>query len=69
MKIDIMKRKRIVTCVLLCVMWMIAMGITPLQAGKCEDAFMRCIHDPFWMHMFGSLYCANGYVFCVKYVK
>jgi hypothetical protein len=41
-----------------------------LQAGKCEDAFSRCLKDPVMMIlMTGKANCAAGYLFCKKYVE
>lgn len=41
-------------------------GVSDLRAGRCEDAFIRCLHDvpithPWW--------CATGWAFCKKYIE
>ncbi len=44
-------------------------GAVGVQAGRCEQALDRCIHDPFMMNMIGSLFCLNGYIFCITYIE
>ena len=47
----------------------LSVGVRPLEAGACERAFINCTNElfaetsPFWF-----VYCANGYVFCLKYI-
>ena len=69
MRNNVQGRPRTVAFILVCAVFIMVLGMTPLHAGKCEDAFIRCIHDPFWQTIVGSVYCGNGYVFCRKYVK
>ncbi|MFW6137382.1 MAG: hypothetical protein ACOC5U_04810 [Candidatus Aminicenantaceae bacterium] len=41
-----------------------------LEAGKCEDAFLKCINDPVnTMVPNGQLTCGLGYLFCKKYIE
>ncbi|MBU4203264.1 MAG: hypothetical protein KKD59_04870 [Acidobacteria bacterium] len=44
-------------------------GAVGVQAGRCELALDRCMHDPLLMNMIGSLFCLNGYVFCKTYIE
>lgn len=44
-------------------------GTAGVQAGRCEQALQRCLHDPLWMNMIGSLFCLNGYIFCKTYIE
>ncbi|HNQ80310.1 MAG: hypothetical protein PHF93_07490 [Acidobacteriota bacterium] len=46
-----------------------AAGAAVLEAGVCLDAYTLCMLDPRnSATLVGSLYCANGFVFCVRYV-
>lgn len=45
-----------------------------LEAGICEEAFVRCIYDPDLNQFYNflasiPLYCSLGYVFCKTYVE
>jgi hypothetical protein len=45
-----------------------------LEAGICEESFVRCIYDPDLNQFFNFLasvpiYCSLGYVFCRTYVE
>lgn len=45
-----------------------------LEAGICEEAFVRCIYDPDLNQFYNFLasipiYCSLGYVFCRTYVE
>lgn len=45
-------------------------GMISLHAGDCEEAFIKCIYDPYWQAVpFGVVYCATGYAFCLKYIE
>ena len=43
-----------------------SLAVLDLQAGRCEDAFVKCLHDaPYtnpWL-------CATGWAFCKKYIQ
>lgn len=53
-----------VFCLLLC------LSVLPAEAGPCEEAFLRCASDPMWVNGLGAaIYCINGYLFCLKYIK
>lgn len=45
------------------------------EQGKCEEAFERCMIDAltyipnFTLVYIHAIYCANGYAFCIKYIK
>jgi hypothetical protein len=44
-------------------------GIQSLEAGACERAFTRCAYELFAeSNLFWSIYCMNGYAFCLKYI-
>lgn len=51
---------------------MISLSFTPLNAGKCEDALIKCLKD--WgivdiINPIGKIkYCARGYIFCLRYL-
>lgn len=64
-KIRIFAIPLIFTCLVLC------MNVVSMEAGGCEDAFMRCIYDPFILMntMTGGIYCGAGYLFCKKYIE
>jgi hypothetical protein len=45
-----------------------------LEAGICEEAFVRCLYDPDLNQFYNFLasvpiYCSLGYVFCKTYVE
>ena len=41
-----------------------------VEAAACEDALMRCMNDPINNITFGGgIYCAIGYLFCMKYLR
>jgi len=41
-----------------------------VEAGGCENAFMRCVDDPIsHISMVGGVVCIIGYVFCKKYIE
>jgi len=41
-----------------------------VEAGDCEEAFMRCVEDPFVSAFLGGgMFCIIGYVFCKKYIE
>ena len=64
-KIRILTVPLIFTCLVFC------LNAVPLEAGRCEDAFMRCMNDPFIIMtaMTGGIYCGAGYLFCKKYIE
>jgi hypothetical protein len=69
-----MKRKNItgkgLAVGLLFVFLFLFAGTTALHSGGCEQAFLRCIHDPYWQAVpFGIVYCSTGYAFCLKYIE
>ena len=44
-------------------------GIQSLEAGACERAFENCMNELFMeANMLWIVYCANGYLFCKKYI-
>ena len=48
----------------------ISLSAVSLEAGRCEEAFFRCLDDPFWKAApFGIIFCATGYFFCKKYIE
>lgn len=53
-----------VFCLLLC------FTVLPGEAGPCERAFLRCTSDPMWINgLAAAVYCINGYLFCLKYIR
>lgn len=41
-----------------------------LSADRCEDALFKCLDDPLIHLMLGGpLFCAHGYIFCLKYLS
>jgi hypothetical protein len=54
--------------VILCAAILVCQGGL-LWAGRCEDALLKCASDT-WVHqiMGGPLFCAVGYLFCLKYL-
>ena len=48
---------------------LVGLGSAVCLAGPCEQALLKCINDPVWMNMFGSFFCLNGYLFCLKYIE
>jgi hypothetical protein len=59
--------------VLVLIAAVIVLGLAPaiLEAGKCEEAFFRCMNDFWWQvtGYFGMVYCSNGYIFCKTYIE
>ena len=52
------------------VVMFLCVGMIDLHSGGCEKAFMRCSQDTYWQAVaFGVVYCATGYVFCIKYIE
>ena len=52
----------------------LAMLAPGLEAGICEEAFVRCVFDPDLNQFYNflasvPLYCSLGYVFCRTYVE
>jgi hypothetical protein len=48
----------------------LAVGVQSLEAGACERAFENCMNELFMeANMLWIIYCANGYVFCKKYIQ
>lgn len=66
-------RKKLLGMLLIISCSMFCFGVTQgfaAEGGPCEVALYRCITDPVniqWME--GGIYCALGYIFCLKYVK
>jgi len=52
---------------------MISLSFTPLNAGKCEDALIKCLKD--WgivdfINPIGKIsHCTRGYIFCLRYLE
>lgn len=62
------KRGRSALLVLLLVSLVLGGGY--LKADQCEDALFKCLDDPFIHLMLGGpLFCAHGYIFCLKYLS
>ena len=51
----------------------ISLSFTPLNAGKCEDAWIRCMKDWGFFDFFNPLgkinYCTRGYFFCIRFLE
>lgn len=66
----IKKRKSKIALVLAVFALFFCLHSAKLEAAKCEEAFFRCINDPFvGTNLAGPLYCGVGYVFCKKYIE
>ena len=65
------KRFRILAATLIFVGLALGMNVISLEAGGCEDAYLRCVYDPYILlnGLFGGMYCASGYLFCKKYIE
>ena len=64
-----MSKFKVITLIL--IILVCAGAFSPLlQAGKCEEAFTKCLHDPInQMTLTGPLSCGLGYLFCKKYIE
>jgi hypothetical protein len=52
------------------VLLFLCIGMNVVHSGECEEALLRCSHDPYWQAVaFGVVYCVTGYVFCKKYIE
>lgn len=64
--------KKISLFLIICIA-MISLSLTPLNAGKCEDALIRCLKD--WgivdfINPIGKISCCTrGYFFCLRYLE
>lgn len=65
------KRIRILVAALILICLVFGMNVVSMQAGGCEDAFLRCLYDPFNLvnQISGGVYCLSGYIFCKKYIE
>ena len=66
-----MSRIRNVRCYSILILLLLALLCQAgyLSADRCAEAFFKCVEDPL-MHLMlgGPLFCANGYIFCLKYL-
>jgi len=46
-----------------------SMGISYSYAGNCEIALFRCLEDAIILGSAWHLYCLNGYLLCLKYIR
>jgi len=61
----------ITACFLIFLVLFCGFMVPSLESKACEDAFLRCQEDPYWMaaSYLGVVYCATGYLFCLKYIR
>jgi hypothetical protein len=45
----------------------LGLTVTDLRAGRCEDAYMKCLSTIGYSPV--SMYCGVGWVFCKKYIE
>jgi len=60
-------QKWVVFCLVFLVLF--AAGMTAVQAGSCEKALFLCLDDATIFGAVLTLYCFNGYLFCLKYIR
>jgi len=56
-----------VVCLLVLVLFSIGMSYS--YGGNCEKAFFRCLEDAKMLGAPWYLYCLNGYLFCLNFIK
>jgi hypothetical protein len=55
--------------VCLIILALFSIGMSYSYGGNCEKAFFICLEDAKMLGAAWYLYCFNGYLFCLKYVK
>jgi len=69
MKKRIQKAIKRAALVLLILVLLFGLSSVFLEAGACEAAFSVCWLESSFMDVGGFVYCANGYLFCKKYIE
>jgi hypothetical protein len=67
MKTQFKKKMIIISTILMIVGLVFGVTVTGLHAGRCEDAYKKCLSTIGYSPV--SIHCGIGYVFCKKYIE
>ncbi len=75
MILQIQKRMKKASLILIILTIFLSANVSSLEAGRCEKALSNCLLDsllsiPYFTRVYLDIaYCLNGWVFCSKYLE